>query len=160
MIVGTNITVTLNGITVPAKSFSFDVNNNFETDYFRLGSFYLGDLTPKRREVTAQISVRPDSSAMWRQAVYGGPSAVSPGGIATKSPLVIMMQTYEDIVGGTPTTPNSVKIEIPQSILKPFGLSPSGDDVIENDVEIQAVRPSLATPIVTVTVKNGRAAIA
>ena len=45
MMVGTNILVTYNSVTVPAKSFSFDLNNNFADDDYRLGSFYIGDLT-------------------------------------------------------------------------------------------------------------------
>lgn len=39
MIVGTNVTVTYNGVSLPAKTFSLDINNNFEDDDFRLGSF-------------------------------------------------------------------------------------------------------------------------
>jgi hypothetical protein len=38
---------------MPAKNFSLDINNNFEDVTSASGSFYIGDLTPKRREVTA-----------------------------------------------------------------------------------------------------------
>lgn len=160
MIVGTNCTVTYNSVTVAAKSFSLDINNNFEDDDYRLGGFYLGDLTPKRREVTAQISVRHQDSNMWRQAVYGLSSATSAGGLATKAPLVITMSTYEDIPGSTPLTKSSLELTIPSAILKPFAFSPSGDDVLENDVEIQAVRPDPGTPIATLVIKNAKADIA
>lgn len=160
MIVGTNITVTYNGVTVPAKKFSLDVNNNFEDDDFRLGSFYLGDLTPKQREVTAQISLRHDGAAFWRQATYGQSAAVTPGGLVTKQPLVITMTTYEDIVGSAPLTKSSLQVTIPKAILTPFAFSPSGDDVLENDVDIRAVRPDPATKILTAVIKNGRPDIA
>jgi hypothetical protein len=160
LIVGTNITVTFNGVTIPCKSFNFDVNNNFEDDDFRLGSFFLGDLTPKQREVTAQISIRHDSNALWRQATYGQSAAVTPGGLVTKGPLVINMQTYEAIVGAAPPVVGSLSIAIGKAILKPFGYSPSGDDVLENDIDIQGIRPDPATPIMTAVVKNGRADIA
>lgn len=160
MIVGTNITVTYNGVTVPAKSFSIDVNNNFEDDDFRLGSFYLGDLTPKQREVTAQISLRHDGASFWRQATYGQAAAVTPGGLVTKQPLVITMTTYEDIVGSTPLTKSSLQITIPKAVLTPFAFAPSGDDVLENDVDIRAVRPDPATKILTAVIKNGRTDIA
>lgn len=53
MFVGSNITITYNSVSLPAKSFSLDINNNFEDDDFRLGSFFIGDLSPKGREVTA-----------------------------------------------------------------------------------------------------------
>lgn len=155
MTVGTNITVTYNGVTVPAKSFSFDLNNNIEDDDFRLGGFYIGDLTPKRREVTASFSIREESSAYWRQAVYGIPGATQAGGLTTKSALTITMSTYEDIEGSAPATKHSLSLTIPKFALTPYSLDASGDDVIESDLEGQALRPSSATPIVTVAMKTG-----
>lgn len=160
MIVGTNITVQYNGVSTSAKSFSWDINNNIAADDFRLGSFFLGDVTAKRREVTAQISLRHNGNAFWRQATYGQSSAVAPGGLVTKQPLVITMTTYENIVGGTPLTPASIQITIPNAILKPFAYAPAGDNVLENDVAIQAVRPLPGTPIMTIVVKNSKAIIA
>lgn len=152
--VGTNITVTYNAASLPAKNFSLDVTNNFEDDDFRLGSFYLGDLTPKRREVTASFGIRHSSAALWRQAVYGTPSATSPGGQTTKQQLVITATSYEDIVGGTPSTKNSLTITIPNFILSPFALEASGDDVLENDVEGTAVRPATGTQLMTTVIKR------
>lgn len=160
MIVGTNITVTYNGVSLPAKSFSLDINNNVEDDDFRLGSFYIGDLTAKRREITASFGIRESSSALWRQAVYGVSTATAPGGLTTKNQLVITCQTYEDIVGGTPATKNSLTLTIPKFALNPYGLDPSGDDVIENDVDGQALRPDTATAILTAAVKTAKATIA
>lgn len=160
MTVGTNITVTYNSVTLPAKSFSLDINNNIQDDDFRLGSFYLGDLNvPKRREVTASFSIRHSSSALWRQAVYGAPAATAMGGITTKNALVITMSTYDTIPGGTPATAFSLMLTFPKFILRPFGISASGDDILENDVEGQAVRPVAATPIVTAVVKNHLATV-
>jgi hypothetical protein len=152
--VGTNIGITYNAVSLPAKSFSLDITNNFEDDDYRLGSFYLGDLTPKRREITASFGIRHTSSALWRQAVYGVSTATQPGGLTAKQQLVITAQSYEDIVGGTPTTKNSLTLTIPNYMLSPFSLEHSGDDVIENDVEGQAVRPNNATPIMTAVVKR------
>lgn len=160
LIVGTNIALTYNGITLPAKSFSLDIANNFEDDDFRLGSFFIGDLTAKSREITGSFTVRPESSALWRQAVYGTAAATSVGGLTTKQALVITCSTYEDIVGSTPATKSSITITIPQVALEPYGLEPSGDDIIENDVSFRALRPVAATPICTVVVKNGKATVA
>lgn len=160
MVVGTNITVTYNGVTLPAKSFSLDFTNNFEDDDFRLGSFYLGDLVAKSREITIGVGVRPQDSALWRQAVYGTPAATAPGGQTTKAQTVITMTTYEDIIGGTPPTKSSLAITVPSSIIAPFGLEPSGDDIIENDMEIRAIRPNPAVPILTAVVTTGQATIA
>lgn len=160
LIVGTNIVMTYGGTSLPSKSFSIDINNNFEDDDFRLGSFFLGDLTAKSREITGSFAVRPQDSAFWRQAVYGAPALTTVGGLTTKAPLVITCTTYEDIVAGTPLTKSSITITIPNVALEPFGLEPSGDDIIENDVSFRALRPASGTPICTVVVKSGKAAIA
>lgn len=156
MVVGANITVTYNGIALPAKSFSLDINNNFQDDDFRLGSLYLGSLVPKRREVTANVTIQQEDIGLWRQAVYGASSATAPQGIPTKQPLVINVATYENIVGGTPTTPQQVAFTIPKSILKPYALGPSGDDVITPSVDIQAIRPDPAVAILTAVGKTAR----
>jgi hypothetical protein len=160
LIVGTNIVLTFGGIALPAKSFSFDITNNFEDDDFRLGSFYLGDLTAKSREVSGSFTIRPEDSALWRRAVYGAASAVEVGGLTSKAQLVINCQTYEDIAGSNPPAKSSINIDIGQIALEPYAFEPSGDDVIENDISWRALRPVAANPIATVTVTNGRATIA
>lgn len=158
MIVGTNITITYNGVTLAAKSFAFDVTNNFEDDDFRLGSFFIGDLTAKSREVSGSVTIRPQDSTLWRTAVYGGPALTGPGGTTNKQPLVITCTTYEDIVGATGTK-SSITVTIPKVALTPYGLDQSGDDVIENDISWRALRPAPGTPICTVVVKNGHTGI-
>lgn len=159
MFVGTNAYVTYNGITLPAKSFSLDVNNNFEDDDFRLGSFYLGDLTPKRREITASFSIRPEDSTLWRQAVWGSAGATSASGATTKAPLSIRMDSYEPAAAGTSVV-EQVKFDFPNFALTPFSIDVSGDDIIETDLEGNALRPRQATPAITATVRNGAPAIA
>lgn len=160
MIVGTNISLTLGGVTLPAKSFAIDINNNVEDDDFRLGSFTLGDLTAKSREVSGSFTIRPNDSAMWRRAVFGASAATTPQGIVTKDQLVITASTYEDIVGGTPSTKGSIAFTIPNIAMEGFALEPSGDDIIEHDISFRALRPVAATPILTAVVKNGKAEIA
>lgn len=160
MTVGTNITVTYNAVTLPAKSFSIDINNNFEDDDFRLGSFYVGDLTPKRREVTCSFGIRESSSALWRQATYGTSAAALVGGVTTKNQLVITASTYENISGSTPLTPYTLTITIPKFILSPYTLEASGDDIIESDIEGQAVRPVAGTGLMTAAIKTGKTTVA
>jgi hypothetical protein len=160
MVVGTNITVTYNAVTLPAKSFSLDINNNYEDDDFRLGSFFVGDLTPKAREVTASFNIRESSSALWRQATLGAGAASTVQGQPTKQQLVITCTTYETIPAGTPTQGYSVTITIPNFILTPYSLEASGDDVIESDIEGRAVRPNPGTDIMTAVFKTNKATIA
>ncbi len=152
--VGTNIKVLYNSIDVKAKSFSLDINNNFEDDDFRLGSFFLEDMTPKRREVTASMTLRHESSAMMRQALLGTSAATTAGGITTKLPLVIEIKSYENIPGVSPVAQYSLTFTIPKVIFEPFAFEPSGDDILESDVSMQAVRPDNATPILTAVLKN------
>jgi hypothetical protein len=160
MMVGTNITVTYNGVTVPAKSFSFDLNNNFADDDYRLGSFFIGDLTPAAREVDAGFTIREQSSAMWRQAVYGTPGATQPGGLVTKGPLVINCQTYEMIGGADPAITQRLALTMPNFALTPYSLDASGADIIESDLSGSALRPVAGTPTVTCAIRTGRADIA
>ena len=152
--VGSNIGITYNSVALPAKSFSFDINNNFEDDDYRLGSFYIGDLTPKSREITASFSIRESSSALWRQSVYGSSSATSPQGITAKQALAISVQAYDDIVGSTPLTKYGFTLNIPKFALTPYAISVSGSDIIDDDIEGRALRPDPATPIMTFVAKT------
>lgn len=159
LMVGTNVALTYNAVSLPGKSFSIDINNNFEDDDYRLGSFYIGDLTAKRREITAGFHIRESSSALWRQAVYGVGTATTPGGLTTKNQLVLTATSYEDIPASTPPTKYSLNVTIPKFGLSPYSLSVSGDDVIESDLSGQALRPVVATPILTAVIKTGKAVI-
>jgi hypothetical protein len=160
MVVGTNIFLTYNGVSLPAKSFSVDINNNFEDDDFRLGSFFIGDLTPKRREITIGATIREQDSSMWRQAAYGSSAAVTPGGLSAKQPLVITMSTYEPIPGAGGTLKYTMELTFPQVALKPYTLEASGDDIIESDLEFQALRPNAARKIMYVEVATDAATVA
>lgn len=154
MAVGTNIVLKYDGVTVPAKSFSLDVNNNIEDDDFRLGSFFLNDLTAKQREVTASMTVRHNDASIMRQALFGTAAATQIGGLTTKKPLTIEISSYENVAGSVANTKYSLEIELPKVIFAPFAFEPSGDDVLESDVEMTAVRPSLATPVMRAVVAN------
>lgn len=157
MIVGTNINVMFNSVALPAKSFSIDIANNFEDDDFRLGSLYIGDLTPQAREVTASFNIRHADGSLWRQAVYGAAAATVPGGTTVKAALSIDAKTYENIP--TTTTKYGVKIDIPSFVLAPFSYEASGSDVLENDVEGRALRPNPATPVLTAAVSTAKTTV-
>lgn len=157
LLVGTNIGVAWNGANLPAKSFSLDINNNIEDDDFRLGSLFLGDAVEKRREITMGVTIRPSDAALWKTAMWGSPVATAPLGQSFKDDVVITITTYEDIPGATGGVKYLATFTVPQAIIAPFSLSPSGDDVMEHDIEIRAVRPVAATPIMTVAIKNSYA---
>lgn len=160
LLVGTNTVCTLGGVSLPAKSFGFDINNNFEDDDFRLGSLYLADLTAKNREVNGSVAIRPEDSALWRRAVYGQSALTQVGGLTTKAPLVITSTTYEDITGSDPLIKSSIQVTFPKVVLEPYALEPSGDDIIENDISWRAIRPQVGTPICSIVVKSGMETVA
>lgn len=160
LIVGSNVCVRWGGVDLPAKSFSLDINNNLEDDDYRLCSMSLGDAVEKRREITMGVTIRPSDSALWRTAMWGGPAATAPLGQSYKDDVEIEIETYEDIPGATAGIKYNLTIVVPMAIIAPFSLDPSGDDVIEHDIEIRAVRPSLATPILTATLLNSYATVA
>jgi hypothetical protein len=160
LMVGTNVTVTFGGVTLAAKSFKFDLDNQFAADDFRLGSFYIGDLTPKRRMCTVGVTIREQDKNLWRQATYGASASTSVGGVITKQNVVITVATYSNIPGSSPLVPYSMSIEMPYAALKPYALKVSGDDIIDSDIEFQALRPFPAYPLCRVRVQTDTATMA
>lgn len=160
LLVGTNITVTFGGVSLAAKSFKFDLDNQIAADDFRLGSFVVGDLTPKRRNCTVGVTIREVDKTLWRQAVYGSSAATAPGGVITKNNVVITASTYSQIPGSSPTIPFTLSITLPYAALEPYALKVSGDDVMDDDIVFQALRPVLTTPLMRVKVVNLASAVA
>lgn len=156
LLVGTSMTVTIGGLTTYiVRDFSMDFTNNIEDDVFSLGSLTLQDLTAKRRELTTSFTIRPDDIDLWREAVYGSSVATSPlSGAAAQKDVNINIQSFEDIGTGV-STKFELDIDIPFANIQPFGLEPNGDDVIEFGIEMQALRPTDASPLCTITVTNG-----
>lgn len=161
LLLGTNITVSYNGANLPARSFHIDINNNLETDDFRLGALTLFDIAEKRREVVMGATIRQTDATIWRQAVNAGSAATSPqGGAAVKQQGIITLNSYEDIPGATAGVKYLTTITIPKMAIKPFSMAPSGDDILQNDIELEALRPVQATDLMTVAVRNSYATVA
>ena len=158
--VGTSVRILKDGVNLKPKSFSLDINNNFEDDDFRLGQFHLEDLTPNRREITLSTNLRHEDRSILRQALMGSAAATELSGQTDKSGLVIEIVSYQLIEGASTATPHKLTITIPDVVVQPFTIEPSGDDILENDVEWQAVRPDPAVPIMTAELQNGVATIA
>lgn len=153
VIVGPEISVTYNAVSLCAQSLSLEINNNLETDSFCLGQNFMDTFTPKARDITASLSIRPEDATLWKQAVYGSSGATSPqDGEAVAQQLVITVTSNTDVPGST--TAYSATFTIPKAVIAPFEVSPSGDDVIETDLEITALQPDPATEIMTAVIKN------
>lgn len=160
MTVGTNVVATMGGVNIKPKSLTWELSNNIDADDFRLGQFFLEDLTPKRRESTLTMRLRHEDRMLLRQANLGAPTATEVGGLTTKSPLSVEIQSYEEIDGATTPTMHSLTLDFPSAMVSPFALEPSGDDVLENDVEFRTLRPNMAVPLLTAEFINGVAELA
>ncbi|MBT8212337.1 MAG: hypothetical protein KJN71_04235 [Acidimicrobiia bacterium] len=160
LIVGPEIVITYDSASVCAKSFSLDINNNMELDDFCMGDIEVDTFTPKQREVTSGLSIRPDTSALWREAVFGaaGATAAVSGGVDIND-LVITMTSTSLVQRGDNLAPYKVVVTIPSAFVEPFEVSPSGDDVIETDFVIRALRPSAGTDLITVAIDTGQDAV-
>lgn len=141
-----------------AKTASVTVTNNIEDDDFRLGSLYLAGLTPKRREVSGSLTIRPEDAVMWKQATWGSPVAATPGGLTTTGRLVVNL-VGEPIPGSGLCQTFSFASDV---VLHPATVDPSGDDVLEHDIEFtsvfpdeDALTPSTALSFVLSTVSEG-----
>lgn len=159
MIVGTNVCVRENDVDLYPKSWSLDINNNIEDDDFRLCKMGLGDLTPKRREVTMGMNIRPESAAMWKQAMWGSPVATEALGLSYKEDMEVEFKSYEDIPDVDPAAKYNAVLSFPQTIIEPFNIDPQGDDVIEHDVTVRVVRPDPAVSVMTAVIQNGLSTI-
>lgn len=160
MMVGGQVTVSFGGVALPAKSFSLDINNNLETDDFRLGSLTLGGIVEKRRELKMGVSYRPNDSTLWKAAMYGATGLTAPqAGPAYSGAVNINIKTFETIGDVVLGTPYSINIDIPACVVAPFKVSPSGDDAIGNDIELTPIRPNANVPIMTATVVNNLATV-
>lgn len=159
LVVGSTIKCYWNGVQLPAKSFTFELNNNIEDDDFRLGSISLYDLVAKQRSVTMGVTIRPEDASLWKAATYGDPSATSAqAGAAYVGNFQVVADTYETIQGVG--TPFRLILDVPTAAMTPFAIEPSGDDVIEHDIEFVALRRDPLVPIVTATVRNDLATVA
>ena len=161
LLVGTSMTVTIGGLTTYiVRSWSMDFNNNIEDDVFALGKLTLQDLTAKRRELTQSMTIRPTDVNLWREAVYGSAAATEPlSGLAAQKAVNVHIESFAAVGTGV-ADKFSLDIDVPFCNIQPFGMEPSGDDVIEFDIELQAIRPDTSAPIATITVVNGLTDIA
>lgn len=158
LLVSTNVTVTYDSALLPAKKWTIDINNNLEDNDFRLGSVFAADVTPKRREITMGVTIRPADSTLWKQATYGsGAASVAAGGAAEKNSIVISAPSYENI--GTSIEKHLLEVTAADAAIAPFEVKPNGDDVLEHDIEIKLFRPDPAVAVIVPVIKNGLATV-
>lgn len=159
-VVGTQVAVTFNGVTLPLKTFSLEIMNNLELDDFVLGSVIRDTITEKRREIKMTGTFRPADSNLWRSAMYGSSAATAAAsGPGFSGPATITVTSFETIGAVISGTPFSLSVAIPSAIIAPFKITPNKDDVISNDIQVTLVRPDNVVPIMTATVVNDLATV-
>lgn len=160
MMTGTMVTIDLNGDSFCVKNFAIDINNNIEDNDFCMGSNVLHDAVEKQRELTMSFTYRPDNDDLWTAAMYGDPAATAPlAGPAYQGAFSVLIESFETIGAVVSGTPYSVLIEVPHAAITPFKITPSGDDVIQIDLEVTAIRPTTGTPLATITVVDNIATV-
>ena len=140
------------GSQMYVKSGSFSFNNNLEDDDFRVGRRTLGDIPEHRRELSATLTVRPESNDLYRKAVYGNASAHTPTNNIFSAALVMQWDSGTTLIG-TSAYPYKIRINVSNAYFRPFTIEPSGDDIIEHDLELLPV--ALSGDIVTIELWNG-----
>ena len=161
LMVGSSMTITLDGVsTYITRSWNMEVTNNIEDDVFGHGSVFLQDMTEKRRELTMGMTIRPQAGDdLFQKAVYGAAAATqAQPGAAFKTSASVQIDTFEAVGTGV-VDQFSFQVDLPSVVIEPFALEPSGDDVLEYDISLRAVRPDDAVPLATFTVVNDLATI-
>lgn len=166
LIVGSKIVVTIGGTystatnvvtggtAFQAQSFSFDLNNNIESNHFVLGSLFVDAMTPKRRDVTGNLALRPQTNSYFRQAVFGtSGTQTSITGLSVVTNVNISATTYE-VISGAATNVYNVTVNIPEAILAPHKVSPNQDNIIEESFDFRGVKVG-GTNVATAVVSNG-----
>lgn len=159
LLLGTSMAISIGGVsTYILRNWKMDFTNNIEDNTFQLGSTTLADLTGKRRELTMSATIRPNggsANALFREAAFGSSSATGPlSGANVQKAVTVLIESYA-LIGSGIADHFSLSISVPTMIIKPFPLKASGDDVIEYDVEFEAIRPVPGTPLCTFVIKNG-----
>jgi len=144
--------ISLEGAQIYVRSAKFSFNNNLEDDDFRVGRRTLGDIPEHRRELSATLTIRPDSNALYRKAVYGNASAHVPTNDVYSGELIMQWDSGSNVIGST-AYPYKLKVTVPNAYFRPFTIEPSGDDIIEHDLELLPV--ALSGNIVTIELWNG-----
>lgn len=144
--------ITLEGTQYYVRSASFSFNNNLEDDDFRVGRRTLGDIPEHRRELSAVLTIRPDDATLYRKAVYGSGTAYTPTNNVHSGALVMQWDSGTNLIGSS-AYPYKLKITVDNAYFRPFTVEPSGDDIIEHDLELLPV--ALSGTIVTIELWNG-----
>ena len=144
--------ILIDGAAQPLSSIEFEVNNNVSS--YQADDYFPQDIDPGAREVTLSFSTRFTGATAfpdYRTFYYGSAAG-------TTQSTVITPRTFA--VTFTRNANTSLKIDLPRITYAAIPVNPDpGGDPLEVEVSTSVEKPSGATPIVTVTVKDQNATV-
>lgn len=143
----------IDGVQYMAKDLSFGFDNQSEDDDFGLGSLFMQDISPGRRQLEVGMTIRPSDSNFYKLANYGDIANSAPDGSIGQVSLNVTASSAGNIPAAT--VPYSIEIDIPVAKLKPFEPERSGDSRIEQKLMFTPAKDS--GDVCTIYVVNGKA---
>ena len=139
---------------------TWSLANNMSDDETVIGSRFLADTTPGRREVGFSGTIKPSTTAtevtaLYRAGAYGAPDATVP--LETEPYHTATTMTFGSgrKIGTATDTRYGVEVTMPDTVLNAFALEGSGADPIEAQVE--GIAYAGAAPVATIVLRNARA---
>lgn len=156
LLVATKATLVLGGSTISAKKLSFSFNNNLDSDDYRIGSRFLGDISEKRRELEVSLDVVLDTtSKLYQKAFYGAAAATAAGFDVYFDSLDIIIDSPTVI--GTSVTTYKILINIKKAVFMAAPTPASGDNLVVIPLTLKPVKGG-TNNIVDIKIWNGKSA--
>jgi len=139
LLVATKTTINIGGVATSAKSCSVEFKNNLESDDFRVGSRFLGDITEKRRELDVKMDLVLDTSSdLYKKAFYGSSSASEAGFDVHAESVDIELSSPTNI--STSSLPYKILVQIKNCVFMSAPTPASGDDLVVIPLELKATK--------------------
>jgi hypothetical protein len=139
LLVATKATINIGGSAVSVKSCSVEWKNNLDSDDFRVGSRFLGDITEKRRELDVRMDLVLDTtSELYKKAFYGSATASEAGFDVYADNVDIILESPTTI--GTSDLPYKILIQIKNAVFMSAPIPSSGDDLVVIPLELKATK--------------------
>jgi len=145
--------VNIEGVSYSVKNLSFELNNNIDTEDFRIGQRTRQTLIEQRRELSATLDIVPTDANVFKNAYFGstGDTAVANTQTIYKGTLFIRFENPK-VIGAT-SQKYSMDITIEEAAFRTAPLPMSGDDMIIQTLEMLPVKAS-GSNIVTIAIRN------
>lgn len=138
------------GATAAWSDLSFQLQNRCTSDEFGAGSRELLDISPRRRDLAFEGTLKFEDAALYKKVYYGSGSATQLGTTLYECAVDVLF-TSDVIAGGA--TPFSVRINIPRIVLQTYVVPMGEDKVIYVPMKAEPLKQS-GSPMCTITIIN------